>query len=46
VLRLLGCDLRDSVAVLDRVGGRLRLAIDFLAKRNPPSLDRMKDSGP
>jgi N-acetylmuramic acid 6-phosphate etherase len=46
VLLLLGCDLRDAEALLDRVGGRLRLAIDFLAKRNPPSLDRMKDSGP
>jgi N-acetylmuramic acid 6-phosphate etherase len=42
VLLLLGCDQRDAEAVLERVGGRLRLAIDLLGARNPTSLD----SGP
>jgi N-acetylmuramic acid 6-phosphate etherase len=46
VLLLQGCDLGDAKAVLERVGGRLRVAIDLLAKGNPSSLGPMKGSSP
>jgi N-acetylmuramic acid 6-phosphate etherase len=45
LLLLQGCDLRDAEAVLERVGGRLRVAIDHLAKANPASLRSKEDTG-
>jgi len=45
LLLLQGCDLHDAEAVLERVGGRLRVAIDHLAKANPASLRSKEDTG-
>ena len=45
LLLLQGCDLRDAEAVLERVDGRLRVAIDHLAKANPASLRSKEDTG-
>lgn len=46
VLLLQGCDLDDAQEVLERVGGRLRVAIDHLAKAKPSSPGPKKDPSP
>ena len=38
MLLLQGYDLDDAEEALDHVGGRLRVAIDHLAKANTPAL--------
>lgn len=43
VLLLQGYELREAEAVLDEVGGRLRAALDHLAKARAPALDGAKD---
>ena len=39
VLLLHGCDLEDAMKLLERVDGRLRVAMDLLARQNEQSLD-------
>lgn len=43
VLLLQGCELEEAEAVLERVGGRLRAAIDHLAKHGAPKLEATKN---
>lgn len=43
VLLLQGYGLDEAEAVLEHVGGRLRAAIDHLAKARAPELDRVRD---
>ncbi len=44
VLLLQGYEIEEAEAVLDQVGGRLRAAIDHLAKHGPPKLAAAKAS--
>jgi len=43
VLLLQGCELREAQAVLDRAGGRLRGALDHLAKARTPALEETNE---
>jgi N-acetylmuramic acid 6-phosphate etherase len=45
VLLLSGSDLDEAKQILERVGGRLRAAMDYVAPPNTPSLKSKKTSG-